>query len=230
MNPALVVILVGLAATPAGADGRSALERDPRGWVDLMPGPGLSGWTRQPWKNQLRPEIAVWRVEKGVLVCRADQPAAVDAGKPGSHEWLRYEQPQGDFIWHVEWRFVDPAREGWNSGVVVRATADLKVFHQAQLGGEQSGYWFGDTPDASGTPARQKLTPREPRVKPPGQWNTYEITARGHQLTLWVNGAVTSEWQVRPPSGYIGLEAERHHVEFRNLKLKRLGAAPLKAR
>lgn len=218
----LVHLIAAVVVTAAPADGRSAIERDPRGWVDVMPGAGLSGWSRRPWKNELHPERAVWKVEKDRLVCRADLPAAVDAGKPGTHEWLRYDRPQGDFIWHVEWRFVDPAREGWNSGVVVRATEDLKVFHQAQVGGPQSGFWFGDTPDATGTPARQKLTPREPRVKPPGQWNTYEITARGDQLTLWVNGAVTSEWQVRAARGFIGLEAERHHIEFRNLKLKPL--------
>jgi hypothetical protein len=35
---------------------------------------------------------------------------------------------------------------------------------------------------------------------------------------------VVSEWQgLRVPRGHVGLEAELHHIEFRNLKLKQLG-------
>ena len=30
---------------------------------------------------------------------------------------------------------------------------------------------------------------REQRVKPAGEWNTYEITCKGRNVTLWVNGA-----------------------------------------
>ncbi|MBN1345149.1 MAG: DUF1080 domain-containing protein, partial [Phycisphaerae bacterium] len=37
---------------------------------------------------------------------------------------------------------------------------------------------------------------KDGRVKPAGQWNTLEITARGNVLTLWVNGAVTCETPV----------------------------------
>jgi len=63
----------------------------------------------------------------------------------------------------------------------------------------------------------------EQRVRPAGLWNTYELTAQGDRLTLWVNGAITSELsglQVR--RGHVGLEAELHHIEFRNLMLKEL--------
>ena len=33
------------------------------------------------------------------------------------------------------------------------------------------------------------------RVKPAGEWNTFEVTARGKTLTLWVNGAVTCQFE-----------------------------------
>jgi hypothetical protein len=221
MHPLLLAAV--LAAT---ADARSALESDPRGWVDLLPGSGLAGWTRVApvstagVKSQVDPAVPVWVVDRrrGVLDCRGDLPAA-----PGSHEMLRHDRELGDFIFHVEWRFTDPQRPGWNAGVYARVNRDATVWHQAQVGGPPSGYWFGDTLDESGKIVRRKIDAREQRVKPPGEWNTYEITGRGATLQLWVNGAVVAEWKdLRVLRGHVGLEAERHHIEFRNLKLKEL--------
>lgn len=64
---------------------------------------------------------------------------------------------------------------------------------------------------------------KEDRVKPPGEWNVFEVTARGPVLTVWANGAVVSEWRECPVRrGHIGLEGEGFRIEFRNLKVKRL--------
>lgn len=50
-----------------------------------------------------------------------------------------------------------------------------------------------------------------------------EITARGKQLTLWVNGAVTCLSDgCEAPKGHVGLEGEGYRIEFRNLKVKEL--------
>jgi hypothetical protein len=63
----------------------------------------------------------------------------------------------------------------------------------------------------------------ENRVKPPGEWNVYEIRVVGKNATLWVNGAVASELPgLEVPRGYFGVEAEGYRVEFRNLQLKPL--------
>jgi len=64
---------------------------------------------------------------------------------------------------------------------------------------------------------------KENRIKPAGDWNLYEIRAVDKQITLWVNGAVVSEFNdCEVLSGYMGLEAEGYDVEFRNVQLKRL--------
>ena len=61
------------------------------------------------------------------------------------------------------------------------------------------------------------------RVKPAGEWNTFEITCRGKDMTLWVNGAVTNQWHdCEVKRGYVGLEAEGWRIEFRNVKVKPL--------
>jgi hypothetical protein len=219
-----------LAADPA--DQRSALEKDPTGWVDMLPGRGLKGWTRiapvssRGVKSKVVPELEVWSVDRKtrLLDCRGHLPAAPsDGSKPGSHEMLRHDKELGDFIFHVEWRFKDDKRPGWNSGVFVRARADGTVWHQAQVGNAAGGNWSADTPDATGKVTRVTADARDQRVKPAGEWNVYEVTARGDTLTSWVNGAVVSELRgVRVLRGHVGLEAEYHHVEFRNLKLKEL--------
>jgi hypothetical protein len=224
----VLVLLLALAA----AGGPSALERDPRGWVDILPAPDLAGWTRlapistRGVKAAVNRSAPVWVVDrkKRILDCRGHLPTPASPVEGGTHEMLSYDRELGDFIFHVEWRFVDPARKGWNAGVYARSSSDGTVWHQAQVGGESSGYWFGDTPDPSGKIVRVQAAARERRVHPPGQWNSYELTARGDTLTLWVNGADVAELKVRVPRGHLGLEAELHHIEFRNLKLKELPA------
>ena len=70
-----------------------------------------------------------------------------------------------------------------------------------------------------------KRVTQEPAARPcppAGEWNTYEVVARGRTLSLWVNGAFTSEIAVDVPRGHFGLEAEGWRIEFRNLKMKPL--------
>lgn len=220
-----MLLLLALIATVARAE-PSMLDKQPRGWLDIMPGPGLAGWSRlAPISTRnvisvVHRDLAIWapNPKTGVLDCRAHLAPAGESN--GSHEMLRYDQEVGDFIFHVEWRFTDPTRKGWNAGIYARVR-ELTVWHQAQVGNASGGYWFGDTPEQSGKIVRQQFEAREQRVKPVGQWNSYELTGRGDTLTLWVNGAVVSTWPgVRVLRGHVGLEAERHHIEFRNLKLK----------
>jgi len=228
---AIVASLLGLIALTATADDlvASALKRDPQGWTDLLAraGPKLEGWTRGP----IPPEAKLgarsqWSLDAttGYLVCQGD----------GGHEWLRWDQELGDCIFHVEWRFTPvPGTHRYNSGVFARNSADARIWHQAQTGDGSGGYLFGDTP-VNGVLKRINLSRQQPgsRVKPAGQWNDFEITCRGKEITLWVNGGVTSEWrECDVPKGYVGLEAEGYRIEFRNVKLKSLdGSSPTKTK
>jgi len=217
---ALALVLPTALLAVAPADSPSALEREPQGWADLLAqaGPDLKGWTRGPVPpgSPLNPK-SQWSLDPGTgyLVCQGD----------GGHECLRWDQEMGDFIYHVEWRFTPvPDKKGYNSGVYVRNSADATIWHQAQTGDGSGGYLFGDTL-VGGKKIRVNLSKQllDKRVKPAGEWNTYEITCRGRDMTLWVNGAVTSEWhECEVPKGYVGLEAEGWRIEFRNVKLKPL--------
>ena len=219
---ALVSILVASAPSPPTAT-PSAFEADPTGWIDLFAdaGPDLKGWTRVAWPGG-KPLTAEspWSFdpEAGILTCRGDL---------AGHEWLRSDQEIGDVIFHVEWAFV-PAKGikpgKYNSGIYVRNSADATIWHQAQTGDASGGFLFGDTP-VDGKVKRVNLSREliEKRVHPAGDWNTFEITCKGKDVTLWANGAVTNAWhECEVPRGHLGLEAEGYRIKFRNVKTKAL--------
>jgi hypothetical protein len=185
----------------------SLLESDPAGWESVQPGPDLAGWTRGAWPATAGLGPQQWSVDPatGHLVCDGQ----------GGHEWLRYDREVGDAVLRVEWRFLPvEGAEKYNSGILARTAADLSTWHQAQAGSR--GFLFGLV-----EPTRRiTQEPAAERVRPAGQWNVYEVTARGGTLTLWVNGAVTNEIPVRVARGHFGLEAEGWRIEFRRLALK----------
>jgi hypothetical protein len=219
------VLLTALftSMTIAGDDDLSALERTPEGWTDLLAqaGPELKGWVRAPLpaSGKLN-DRSQWLLDAatGHLICEGN----------GGHEWIRWDKELGDSIFHVEWRFtVMPGKRGYNSGVYARNSADAAIYHQAQTGDASGGYLFGNT-KVNGAPKRFNLSKQQTksRVKPAGEWNVFEITSKGKEMTLWVNGAVANNWpdcEVR--AGYVGLEAEGYRIEFRNAKVKSLDAA-----
>jgi hypothetical protein len=195
-------------------DDRSALHKDPSGWIDLLAGKDLKNWKRVsiPPDSKLNTKDP-WRLDPKThsLVCDG----------VGVHEMLLYNEEFADGTLHVEWRFkkID-GKKGYNSGVYARTSGDGAIWHQAQVG-ENIGYIFGDTL-VDGKTKRIKIDDKQPqRGKEAGQWNTYEVTCKGKQMSLWINGAITATWEnCEVPKGHVGLEAEYWYLEFRNVKFK----------
>jgi len=201
-----------------GAETRSKLESDPQGWVDILPPADLQGWYRVPVPPAGQLGRDQWHVdgEKKVLICDGD----------GGHDMLLFEKEFGDAIFHVEFRYTKiEGKTGYNSGAFVRNSKDGAIWHQAQFGDARDGFLFGETLGAEGQKKWFNLNKRvtDMRVKPAGEWNTLEVSAAGKVLTLWVNGAVTCQFEdCGREKGYLGLEGEGYRIEFRNLKVKAL--------
>jgi len=201
-----------------GADTKSALQSDPQGWMDILPPVDLKGWYRVtvPPNGQLGREQ--WHVdgERKVLICDGD----------GGHDMLLFDKEIGDAVFHFEFCYTKiEGKKGYNSGAYVRNSRNGDIWHQAQFGDARDGYLFGQTPGAEGQKKSFNLNKQvtDMRVKPAGEWNTLEVTARGRVLTLWVNGAVTCQFEdCGREKGYLGLEGEGYRIEFRNLKVKEL--------
>jgi len=215
---ALVFAFVCEQAVPAAENSEtaSALVANAEGWVDILPPADLAGWYRVPVPPTGKLGRDQWHVENGVLICDGD----------GGHDMLLLDKEFGDVIFHFEFRYTKiEGKTGYNSGAYVRNSKDGGIWHQAQFGDAKDGFLFGETLAADG---KKKFfstakAVNDMRVKPAGEWNTFEVTARGKVLTLWVNGAVTCQFNdCGLAKGRLGLEAEGYRIEFRNLKIKTL--------
>ena len=201
-----------------GAESGSALQSDPQGWVDVLPPADLKGWYRVPVPPTGQLGREQWHVdgEKKVLICDGD----------GGHDMLLFDREIGDAIFHVEFCYIKiEGKKGYNSGAYIRNSRNGAIWHQAQFGDAKDGFLFGQT---SGTNDQKKsfnLSKQvtDMRVKPAGEWNTLELTARGKTLSLWINGGITCQFEdCGRERGYLGLEGEGYRIEFRNLKVKEL--------
>jgi hypothetical protein len=196
----------------------AALAQTGAGWIDLPTDEKLTGWVRvsvpptQPLKdpNQWKGDPAA-----RTILCEGN----------GGHEMLRYDREFGDFLFHAEWRFTKLPDENakYNSGVYVRNNADGTIWHQAQAG--FSGVWLFGTTLVDGKPGRLNLKPQATGnpLKPIGEWNVYDITCQGPNITLTVNGQLVNEFKTAEvKKGYVAIEAEGYRIEFRNLRIKPL--------
>jgi hypothetical protein len=142
------------------------------GWTTLVDGgSGLDNWNRVGDAN--------WRPEGGAIVA--------DKGKGG---YLVSKTPYRDFELRAEfWAETDT-----NSGVFLRCADPAKIgsatCYEVNIWDirPEPKYGTGAIVDVAAVPV--------PLVhKAGGRWNTYEITAKGTQLTVKLNGVQTASVQ-----------------------------------
>ena len=199
---------------------KSALESDPKGWVDLFPDRELKGWKRATVDPKAKQRV--WGLSEDGKLLEVD-------GRNGVLENLLFDKEFADGIYHVEWRWGKDQGEkpNYNGGVYVRAAEDAKTWIQAQVARPAKGPAVGDLIEmipVDGKPKRadvmQKGASREAAL---GEWNTYEITCKGKSVSLWVNGGVTASIDDCPlATGRVGLQAEFALYEVRAIKYKPL--------
>ena len=194
----LGLLIVGLAAFGCANQPSGQSEA---GWVTLFDGgSNLNTWTRLGDAN--------WRIQDGLL------QADLLGGKDPSY--LVSKQVYGDFQIRAEF-WVDSET---NSGIFIRCEDPLKV-------GAKTAYEVNiwDTrPDPSyGTGAIVDVAKVVPMPKAGGQWNTYEITAKGSQLTVFLNGVKTADVRdTRHTRGHVALQYGSGIVKFRKVQIRQL--------
>lgn len=162
---------------------------------------------------------------------------AESEGGPGLLWYTR--ETFADFVLKIDWRASGPRD---NSGVFLRIP-ELGTGHPdkdckpaVDLGWEIQIDDRGVAPEAaiSGdsfhrTGAVYGLAPAARLLsRPAGEWNTFQIEARGNEITVWLNGEQASHFDGdtlgRQLRGYIGLQChgDGSRVAFRNLRIKRL--------
>ncbi len=165
------------------------------GWISLFNGKDLSGWKL---KREGGPNG--WTASDGVYV---NTPRSTD---------ILTERQFTDFHLHVE--FMIP--KGSNSGVYLRGRHEIQIFDsfgKEVLRPVDCGSIYGSSVPAANA------------SKPPGQWQTFDVTLVGRRLTVFHNGVCIHnhlDLGAAAKPGPILLQGDHGKVSYRNLRIKPL--------
>jgi hypothetical protein len=170
------------AAAPARDDPGPETFTPARGWKPLFNGRDLSGWSfRNPAAKK------VWVVCDDVRLDSSDPARLSPLGKGGSTgsallcgtdgrgSDILTDQNFSDYQLHLEFN----VPRGSNSGVYNRGLFEIQVFDsfgKETLGFHDCGALY------------ERAFPRENLSRPPGQWQSFDITLKGKKLSLVWNG------------------------------------------
>lgn len=196
------------------------------GFTSLFNGKDLSGWVYGKAGNGLNKNGEGYRVENGSIYSTV---------KDGGN--LYTEKEYGDFVFRFEFKLT----EGANNGIGIRAplTGDSAyVGMEIQVLDDNAPGYKGKLRPAQYHGSIYDVVAAQPgHLKPVGEWNEEEITAKGRQITVKLNGATivdanlddvkdTAVLKKHPglanKSGHIGFLGHGARVEFRNLRIKEL--------
>ena len=165
----LSIITMGLLVVAFTVFGCAPLPPGETGWITLINGSnGLENWNRIGDAN--------WRAEGGAIVA--------DKGK-GGH--LVSKNSYKDFVIFAEFW----AETNTNSGIYIRATDPSKI---SPANAYEVNIWDirPDPTYATGAIVGLASVPVPIIYKAGGKWNTFEIYAKGSELTVAFNGIVTA--------------------------------------
>ena len=172
------------------------------GWVTLIDGTtGLDNFNRIGGAN--------WHAEDGAI--QADKSTTKGASV------LVSKQSFKDFELYAEFW----ADHDTNSGVYMRAP-DPNTVNTAS-GAYEVQIWDKNPTPAYSTGSLVNVAAVSPIYKAGGRWNTYEIYAKGSEITVKLNGVVTVSTQVaKTHEGRIGLQFNGGPIKFRKLLVRPL--------
>lgn len=222
----LILFAAGLVATSCAAldagarvpTGAPTAVPEGEGWVDL-----LSGEHAAQWRNVSDSAENIFQIANGEMHIAGQKPT----------RYIAYEGDTfGDFELHIEFKLAP----GCNSGVFFRTNPRDPVQGGMEI---QVLDDHGTAPTTQGSGSLYDVaTPMWNLARPAGEWNSYDITCRGSQLVVVVNG-----WKVLdidlaqltmpigkfetplaelPREGHLILQDHGGEVTFRNLRIRKL--------
>ncbi|MCK1452840.1 DUF1080 domain-containing protein [Bradyrhizobium sp. 35] len=170
------------------------------GWITLFDGKDLDQWDQVETSN--------WHLADGTAI--ADKMDGKEAG------YLVSKKPYKDFVLRVEFW---PSNDA-NSGIYFRCLDPKKITdrtcYEANI--------FDQRPDPSyGTGAITRYIEINPMPKAGGNWNIFEITAKGRDIAVVLNGKKTAELRNGMfDEGWIALQHGAGTIKFRKVQIKPL--------
>jgi len=216
----LVVSLLAVGHLGARAEPAKPGEE---GFVSLFNGKDLTGWIGS---------LKGYVVENGVLVCR----------KRGGGS-LYTEKQYSDFILLLEFKLTP----GANNGLAIRAPRRGNAAYvgmELQILDNTAPRWKNLRPYQYHGSIYGVVPAKRGHLKPVGEWNFQEVTAKAKQITVKLNGATIVDADLTPyiegtkntadggglkqhpglkrTSGHIGFLGHGSRVEFRSVRIKEL--------
>jgi len=177
--------------------------------VSLFDGKSLANWEIQNG-GKFSVENGVLKVDKGV-------------------GWLRSVDTFADYTLTMEFRFLE---EGSNSGIFVRTGPTSK---DDENGWPDNGYQVQCMDTIEGTYPLATMIPYgappfehesdldalRKAYKPACEWHVYEITCKGEEMSVSLNGALlTTATSIKNLEGHIGIQCEPGILEFRKIEVE----------
>ena len=226
----------------------------PRGFRALFNGRDFSGWKVPEGDG------GHWKIVDGVIDYDAQSEAKGDRSLWTTEEF-------GDFVLRVDWRIKETPYTNPNVPYILPDGTEARDIHGKHFtmalpdsdsgiflrgsGRNQvniwcwpigSGEFYGYRTDPNVSPqVRKGVTPLTQADRPVGEWNRFEITARGDRVTVVLNGKPVIRNAQLPGIAPKGALALQHHggkqdgkwagppslLQFKNIFIKELkGAAP----
>jgi hypothetical protein len=174
-----------------------------QGWTTLIDGnSGMENWNPTGSK-------ANWRAEGGSILA--------DKSETKGSSVLVSKKSFKDFEAYIEFW----ADHDTNSGIYIRIQNPTNV--STSTGAYEVQIWDKNPNPAYSTGSLVNVAAVQPIYKAGGRWNTYEIYAKGAEITVKLNGAVTvSAQDAKLPSGPIGIQWNGGPIKVRKLVVKEL--------
>jgi len=171
------------------------------GWILLFDGETTFGWKAA--------HQADWKVVDGALTATEGEPGLL-------HTTTQF----GNYALKVDFRSV----EGGNSGVFLRTSPKPTDVNGRCYELNIADWGTNDWPTGSFVQRKKIETAHDST-----DWQSLELTADGPEFTVKLDGEVILEYTDPKPlgRGFIGLQFRKGKIQFRNVKLKPLGAKSL---
>ncbi len=144
-----------------------------------------------------------------------------------------YDQEFGSYSLKLDWMipaddnsgiFVGFPKPGDDPRVAVNQGYEIQIDPTADPDQQTGAIYNFQAPD------QEK---RDAALKPPGEWNTYEIVVTGQNIKVYLNGVLINDFHSTDPNrdltqGYIGIQNHGggDDAYYRNIRIKELGGPP----
>jgi len=197
-------------------------------FVPLFGNNSLEGWKVSDWSDLRTPQKVKgtpWKIENGIL------------SGLNKRTWIISPKEYGDFVLKLETKIT----RGSNGGIGLRfpPTGDpAYTAMEIQVVDDEVYYRGSSQPQQRTGSIYDEIAPSKDVVRPPGEWNSWEITARGSRVTIIINGEKVIDTDLsretkarqqkgpalakRPLKGHIGFQNLNGSITLRNIEIKTL--------